>query len=89
MVMARNTVPGCWRRKVLRWSWLLGVCALAGCALTRRDAPPTLFSSATPVGFPADVRYAGRGRNRSLLRVFDSKALTGQSLVVSHGWCMQ
>jgi predicted acylesterase/phospholipase RssA len=36
---------------------VLGVSALLGCTLTRRDAPPTLFSSATPVGFPATVRF--------------------------------
>jgi Patatin-like phospholipase len=41
----------------VRWVCVLGVSALLGCTLPRRDAPPTLFSSATPVGFPATVRF--------------------------------
>jgi predicted acylesterase/phospholipase RssA len=41
---------------------LLPLCAvclvfLAGCTLSRRDAPAGLFATATPVGFPSDVRY--------------------------------
>jgi len=48
--------------RALRWTCVLGVLALAGCALPRRDAPPTLFSSASPVGFPADVRFLSADR---------------------------
>jgi len=36
---------------------LLGLSALLGCTLPRRDAPPTLFSAATPAGFPPTVRF--------------------------------
>jgi predicted acylesterase/phospholipase RssA len=37
--------------------------ALVGCtALPRLDAPPTLFSSATPVDFPAEVRFLSTDR---------------------------
>jgi hypothetical protein len=46
-----------WQARVLRWTSALSVLALVGCALPRRDAPPTLFSAATPVDFPADVRF--------------------------------
>jgi predicted acylesterase/phospholipase RssA len=48
--------------RALRWSCMLVVLALLGCALPRRDAPPTLFSAATPVGFPADVRFLSSDR---------------------------
>jgi predicted acylesterase/phospholipase RssA len=47
----------------LRWMVLLSALAVAGCtALPRRDAPPTLFSAATPVGFPAEVRFLSSDR---------------------------
>jgi len=37
--------------------------ALVGCAaLPRRDAPPTLFSRATPVGFSSEVRFLSADR---------------------------
>lgn len=37
---------------------VFGMSALLGCStLPRREAPPTLFSSAAPVGFPAPVRF--------------------------------
>jgi hypothetical protein len=43
--------------------FILGVWALVGCtASPRRDAPPTLFSSATPAGFPAEVRFLSSDR---------------------------
>jgi predicted acylesterase/phospholipase RssA len=48
--------------RALRWSCMLGVLTLLGCALPRRDAPPTLFSAATPVDFPADVRFLSSDR---------------------------
>ena len=63
MVKARNRVERCWWAKALRWTFVLGAFALVGCtALPRRDAPPTLFSSATPVGFPAEVRFLSTDR---------------------------
>lgn len=63
MVRARNRVQGCWRTTALRCAFILGTCALVGCtALPRRDAPPTLFSSATPVGFPSEVRFLSTDR---------------------------
>ena len=63
MVRARNRVQPCWRARALRWTFVLGAFALVGCtALPRRDAPPTLFSSATPVGFPAEVRFLSTDR---------------------------
>jgi hypothetical protein len=62
MVRAQNRVQ-LWRARALRWTLVLGAFALVGCtALPRRDAPPTLFSSATPVGFPAEVRFLSTDR---------------------------
>ena len=52
MVTTRSRLHRCWQARALRWTFVLGVFALVGCtALPRRDAPPTLFSSATPRGF--------------------------------------
>jgi predicted acylesterase/phospholipase RssA len=49
--------------RALRWTCVLGAFALVGCtALPRRDAPPTLFSSAAPVDFPAEVRFLSTDR---------------------------
>ena len=63
MVRTRNRFERCWRTKALRWTFVLGAFALIGCtALPRRDAPPTLFSSATPVDFPAEVRFLSTDR---------------------------
>lgn len=63
MVAARNIVRGSWQRRAFRSTCVLGVLALVGCtALPRRDAPPTLFSSATPMGFPAEVRFLSTDR---------------------------
>ena len=63
MVRARNRVHRRWRARALRWTFILGAFALVGCtALPRRDAPPTLFSSATPVGFPDEVRFLSTDR---------------------------
>ena len=57
MVTLRIRFTACSYGRIVRWVCVLGVSALLGCTLPRRDAPPTLFSSATPVGFPADVRF--------------------------------
>ena len=63
MVRARNRVERCWWVKALRWTFVLGAFALVGCtAVPRRDAPPTLFSSATPVGFSDEVRFLSTDR---------------------------
>ena len=58
----RNKLHRCWQARVQRWTCVFGVLALVGCALPRRDAPPTLFSAATPVDFPAGVRFLSRDR---------------------------
>ena len=57
MLTARIRFDACSYARIVRWVCVLGVSALLGCTLPRRDAPPTLFSSATPVGFPATVRF--------------------------------
>lgn len=63
MVTTRSRLHRCWQARALRWTFVLGAFALVGCtALPRRDAPPALFSSATPVGFPADVRFLSTDR---------------------------
>ena len=61
MVGARN--KRCRGASAFRWTLILGALALVGCtAIPRRDAPPTLFSSAAPVGFPAEVRFLSTDR---------------------------
>jgi Patatin-like phospholipase len=63
MISARNTVQGSWRARALRWTFVWAAFALVGCTVVpRRDAPPTLFSSAAPVGFPAEVRFLSTDR---------------------------
>ena len=62
MVTMRNKLHRCWQARVQRWTCVFGVLALVGCALPRRDAPPTIFSAATPVDFPADVRFLSTDR---------------------------
>ena len=63
MVSARSGAARFRAGRAWRWTVVLGVLALLGCtALPRRDAPPTLFSSATPVGFPAEVRFLSSDR---------------------------
>jgi len=58
-----RTVHRSWRVMALRWLCAWIVLGLVGCtALPRRDAPPKLFSAATPVGFPADVRFLSTDR---------------------------
>ena len=51
-----------WQARVQRWTCMLSVLALVGCVLPRRDAPPTIFSSAAPVDFPAGVRFLSTDR---------------------------
>src|ERR1700688_984904 len=62
MVTIRNRLHRCWQVRALRGTCVLGVLALVGCALPRRDAPPTIFSTATPVDFPAGVRFLSTDR---------------------------
>ena len=62
MVTMRNKLRRCWQARVQRWTCMFAVLALVGCALPRRDAPPTLFSAATPVDFPAGVRFLSTDR---------------------------
>jgi predicted acylesterase/phospholipase RssA len=62
MVTIRNRLHRCWQVRALRGTCVLGILALVGCALPRRDAPPTIFSTATPVDFPADVRFLSTDR---------------------------
>jgi len=63
MTSARNRVQRCRPVRALRWMFIVGAWALVGCTATpRRDAPPTLFSSATPAGFSAEVRFLSSDR---------------------------
>jgi predicted acylesterase/phospholipase RssA len=63
MVTTRSRLHRYGQARALRWTCVLGAFALVGCtALPRRDAPPTLFSSAAPVGFPAEVRFLSSDR---------------------------
>jgi predicted acylesterase/phospholipase RssA len=58
----RSKLPRGWQKRALRCTCVLGVLAIMGCALPRRDAPPMLYSAATPVDFPADVRFLSTDR---------------------------
>jgi predicted acylesterase/phospholipase RssA len=62
MVTIQNRLHRCWQATALRRTCVLGVLALVGCALPRRDAPSTIFSAATSVDFPADVRFLSTDR---------------------------
>jgi predicted acylesterase/phospholipase RssA len=62
MVTTRSKLSQRWQAKTLGWTSVLGVLALVGCTLPRRDAPPTVFSVATPVDFPANVRFLSTDR---------------------------
>jgi len=63
MSAAHSRIHRCWNTGFLRWMSVMGVFALVGCAaLPRREAPPTLFNSAAPVGFDADVRFLSTDR---------------------------
>ena len=63
MATVRSGADGFRPGRALRWTFLLSALALFGCtALPRRDAPPALFSTATPVGFPAEVRFLSSDR---------------------------
>ena len=62
MLTTRIKLQRCRQARALRWMSVLSVLALVGCALPRRDAPPTIFSTATPVDFPAGVRFLSTDR---------------------------
>jgi len=63
MIAAQSRFHRRGQARALRWTCVLGAFALVGCtALPRRDAPPTLFSSAAPVDFPAEVRFLSTDR---------------------------
>jgi predicted acylesterase/phospholipase RssA len=62
MLTTRSKLHHCWQARSLRWTCVLSVLALVGCALPRRDAPPTIFSTAAPVDFPAGVRFLSTDR---------------------------
>jgi predicted acylesterase/phospholipase RssA len=62
MLTTRTRLQRCRQARARRWTSVLSVLALVGCALPRRDAPPTVFSAATPVDFPADVRFLSTDR---------------------------
>jgi predicted acylesterase/phospholipase RssA len=62
MLTTRSRLQRCRQARALRWMSVLSVLALVGCALPRRDAPPTIFSTATPVDFPAGVRFVSTDR---------------------------
>jgi len=54
---------GCWKTRLVRWASAMVVFALTGCtALQRQEAPPTVFNSATPMGFDADIRFLSTDR---------------------------
>lgn len=55
----RYRVP---RLRIGRWACVLGVSALAACALPRKSAPPGPFGSSTPVGFSTDIRHLSTDR---------------------------
>jgi hypothetical protein len=50
-----------WLARAQQGTCVLAALALVGCALPRREAPSTL-TSATPVDFPADVRFLSTDR---------------------------
>jgi predicted acylesterase/phospholipase RssA len=63
MITEPNRAHRCWHARAVRWTCVFAGFAVVGCApLPRRDAPPTLFSSAAPVGFAADVRFLSTDR---------------------------
>ena len=62
MVTTQSKLHRRWQARALRWTCVLSILALVGCALPRRDAPPTIFSAATPLDFPADVRFLSTDR---------------------------
>jgi predicted acylesterase/phospholipase RssA len=76
-----------------RWTCVFSVLALVGCALPRRDAPPTIFSAASPVDFAAGVRFLSTDRasveakSTAALQRLRSSSKDGrlQALVLSGG----
>jgi predicted acylesterase/phospholipase RssA len=93
MVTTRCKLPRSRKAMVFRWACMLSVLALVGCALPRRDAPPALFSTASPVDFPDEVRYLSVDRasveaksTAALQRLrISSKDRTLRALVLSGG----
>jgi predicted acylesterase/phospholipase RssA len=94
MVTVRNLVKRNCRARALRWTFVWGALALAGCsALPRSDAPPALFSPAAPVGFPAEVRFLStdranvEGKSTAALQRLRSSSKEGtmSALVLSGG----
>jgi predicted acylesterase/phospholipase RssA len=93
MVAVRRRLARCCQATAVRSTCMLIVLALAGCTLPRRDAPPTLYSTAGPVDFPAAVRFLSTDRAsveaRSLAGVqrlrSSSKDGTVRALVLSGG----
>ena len=82
-----------WQAKVQRWTFVLTVLSLVGCALPRRDAPPTIYSAASPVDFAAGVRFLSTDRasveakSTAALEQLKSSSKDGklQALVLSGG----
>ena len=62
MDATRSKLSGYFEARTLRFACMMGALFLAGCALPRRDAPPTLFSAASPVDFPGEVRFLSTDR---------------------------
>src|ERR1700680_4164754 len=89
----RSKLPRGWQKRALRCTCVLGVLAIMGCALPRRDAPPMLYGAATPVDVPADVRFLSTDRacveakpTAALQRLrASSKDGTLRALVLSRG----
>jgi hypothetical protein len=62
MTATRNRLSRYLKARTLCFTSTVGVLSLGGCALPRRDAPPTLFSAAAPVDFAAEVRFLSTDR---------------------------
>jgi predicted acylesterase/phospholipase RssA len=63
MNLALGSVDRYWNRTLSCWMCMLSAFALTGCAaLPRAEAPPTLFNSAAPLGFDADIRFLSTDR---------------------------
>lgn len=93
MVTKQGKLHRCRQARAVRWTCVLSVLTLVGCALPRRDAPPTIFSAASPVDFPADVRFLSTDRasveakSTAALRRLRSSSKDGmlRALVLSGG----
>ncbi len=62
MVTTRSKLHRSSQARARRCAYVLSALALVGCAVPRRDAPPALFSTATPLDFPAGVRFLSTDR---------------------------